>query len=187
MRDYNYNLDLTPVALDYQYFTCLKVTLGNNWAARPLAGNFDDGGDYVMQGADTDFISIFGNKLRELLSQSGTKRAEHFKSLQIKQYVQEQLIQAYSGSNSARPLAAYAEIEKLIVAHESPKGITIEDLKDAMYSSRFAITRRYSSTCVSYELDINGLKTLADILEVLSLSGLQEVNVIVNKIRAVCA
>lgn len=187
LKDWKCNLDLTPAAQDYQYFTCLKVVLGSNWVTRPLAGYFNDSGDYVMQGVDTEFISIFANKLRELLAQAGSKRAEHFKAMQIKQYLQEQIIQAFAGNNSSRPLLVYAEIERLIAASESPNGIGQQDYEDAINSNRFAVCRRYSVQGITYELNTEGFKTLAELLEILDLSGLQEVNVIINKIRAICA
>jgi hypothetical protein len=185
LRGYNCNLDLTPVALDFQYFSCLKVILGKNWATRPLVGYFDDGGDYVMQGTDSDFIGIYANKLRELLSQAGVKRCEHFQSLQIKRYVEEQIIQAYAGNNSTRPLLVYAEIERLIAARD--KGITAEDYEDATYSNGFAITKRYDTSGMTYEINTEGLQALADLLESLELNELQEINVIIDKIKTACA
>jgi len=182
--DNHIKLNLTSVAMDFQYFSCLRYIIKNNWAEHSLAGYFNEDGDYVLHGADTDFIGIFAEKLRELLAQAGTKRAEHFKSLQIKQYLHQLLIQAYSGCSNVQPLAVYTEIEQLIAVNESSNGITPTVYEDVQYSSRFAVTVRHSAQGVAYELDIEGLTGLADILEALGLISLQEVNVIVSKIKS---
>lgn len=187
LQDYSIDLDLTGVAMDYQYSSCLKVIINKNWIDRSLAGYFDENAQYIMHGADHDFITIFAGKLRELLSQSGTKRAEHFKALQIKQYLHELIVPAYAGCSSASPLVVYEEIEKLIAAYEHPKGITQDIYEDAVYSNRFAVNVKHNVQGVSYELNREGLKGLADLLEILKMDGLQEVNVIIGKIKNVCA
>ncbi len=176
-------LNLTSVAMNFQFFSCLRYIIKSNWAERPLAGYFDEDDKYILHGADMKFIEIFACKLRVLMSQAGTKRAEHFKSLQIKQYLHELAVQVYCECDVVKPLTVYAEIEHLIAVSESSRGITQDDYKDATYSARFTVTRRYSSQGVSYELNTEGLKSLAYLLEVLGLGGLQEVNVIIDKIR----
>jgi hypothetical protein len=179
-------LDLTNVAQDYQYFSCLRYIINKKWSERSLAGYFNGDGDYVFDGADTDFVKIFADKLRVLLSQAGTKRAEHFKTLQIKQYLHELLVKAYSSCNEVKPLAVYTEVEQMIAAYEHPKGITQEMYEDVLYSSRFAVAVKHNAQGVAYELDIEGLMGLADLLESLGLISLQEVNVIISKIRSIC-
>lgn len=184
VQEYSCDFDLTVAAMDLQYNSCFKVISNKYWAERCLAGYFSDEGTYNNEGANHEFLSIFGQAFRNLLDKS----KDYFEALQIKQFLHEQIIKVYADSNGATPLEVYVEIEKLMTTNKRPKGITQADYEAALYSSTFAVTKRYEASGLTYELNIEGLKVLAELLEALELGGLQEVNVYMGKVkRCTCA
>ena len=180
MKEYSCNLNLEVAAIDLQYNSCFKVISNKNWAKRSLAGYFGEDGTYSSVGVNLEFIGIFGQAFRNLLDKS----KDYFEALQIKQYLHEQLIKVYADSNGATPIEVYVEIEKLMTAYKHPKGITQSDYEDELYSGTFAVTKRYNASGLTYELNIEGLLALAEILEALGLGGLQEVNVYIGKTKS---
>lgn len=180
MQEHSVDLDLTVAAVDLQYASCLKVITNKNWANRSLAGYFGEDGTYNNADAEPELLSIFGEALKELIDKS----KDYFEALQIKQYLHKLLIKVYAGSNGASPLELYVEIEKLMTASKTTKGITAEDVEDAIYSSTFAVTKKYEVSGLTYELNTKALQSLAELSESLGLGGLQEINAYIGKIKS---
>lgn len=184
LLDYGYaGIDLSAVVADIKYSSCLKAITDKSWAERSLAGYHTEDDDvYVSDVINPEFIGIFASKLKVLLAQNSTSEsAEYFQALQIKQYLHKQVITAFAGFADVSPIEVYGDINRLIVA---PEGITQVAFNDVHYSTRFAVTRRYGSCGVRFEINLEALQSLVDTLKALGLGDLPEVAVFIGKVRA---
>lgn len=172
-------LKFVSVLTDIEY-GCTKYLLEGATKDSNVIGYYD-GYEFNIDIANKEFIRIFSDALKKLLSQS-----ESVQVLEMLQYLQEQVIIAWTRHGIVRPFEVYNEVEKLLDAYKTPHGITYEIENELVYSGRFAVHTRYSETGVHYELNTNGLKAFVYLLHALGLSTLQEVSMLIDKIKAVC-
>lgn len=188
LLDYGYTgINIGTVMQDLKFSSCLKAILDKNWAERSLAGYFDEDDVYVPNIVKPEFISIFAGKLKGLLAQSTPESADYFQKLQIKQYLHQQVISGFTMFCDVNPVEVYHEIDRLIAASKTNNGITQVVVEDGNFNLEFAVTKKYSSHGISYEINLEALQALSSLLEVLGLGDLPEVALIIGKIRAIRA
>lgn len=173
-------LKVATVVADLE-FSCAKMLFDDATKDMSVIGYYE-GYDFVFDHANKEFIGLFAGTLKKLMAQT-----ESAQVLEMKQYMQDQVILAWTGSSITKPMEVYTEIEKLISTNKTSKEVAPDVVNDLIHSRDFAVYKRFSSAGVRYELNAEGLKAFADLLEVLGLSDLQEVPIISDKIRAVCA
>lgn len=182
LLDYTINngykgLDIVKAIGDLEYSSCLKHIIADDWSKRSLVGYYESY-TYVIDGANKEFIGLFATKLKELLAKEQSAQV-----LQIKQYLHEQVIVAWSGDNFVKPLDVYMEIEELIAASKTSANITGEIADSFLGVKDFAVHTRFGESGVSYEVNAEGLTAFVELLEALGLGDLQEVSMTIGKIR----
>ena len=173
------NLDLAFAAQELQHCSCLNTITNMRWSSRSLVGYSTANSTYVINDVNHEFISLFADKLKSLLSDT----TEYFDVLQIKQHLQEHVLSVYAESSSIVSNEIYSELDKLIGTVE---GITESIVDELCYSKRFVVTKKYSDKGISYELNYDGLQSLVATLVSLDLQTLPEANVFINKVKSVC-
>ncbi|MDF2537161.1 MAG: hypothetical protein K0S76_182 [Herbinix sp.] len=158
-------------------FSCCRMLIDGATKDRSVIGYYEEY-EYIIEGANKTFIELFATKLNELLAHK-----ESIKALEMKQYLQDQVIMAWTGSSITKPMEVYTEIERFIATNKTTKEVSTEVVSDLSHSRDFSVSRRYGSNGVTYELNREGLKCFVELLNALGLSELQEVAMISNKIR----
>jgi hypothetical protein len=177
--EHDVDLDLAIVMQNTDAtMSCLRTITGSEWANRALTGYFDENGQWIRS-INTEFVGTFGRALREIFNRD----KNYFDVMQAKQMLHKQIVSVYAVINS--PLELYGTVDRLIDANKTPQGLTQEIIDECNIA--FAVTRRYDNSGVSYKLNTEGLQSLAYTLTALELDGLQEVNVIIDRIKAACA
>jgi len=172
-------LDIATVMRSDMIYGCIRYLL-EGAENRSIIG-YIESWKYHSDGADRGFIKLFAEKLKSLLTVQ-----ESVQVIEMLQYLQEQVIMAWTGSSMTRSIIVYNEIERLIDASRSSTIVDYELYRDLIYIRDFAVTKRYNHNGMLYELNCEGLVAFADLLDALGLRELQEVAHIIDKIRAVC-
>lgn len=172
-------LDIGNTIFDLSYGSCIAPLLKDNWTKRSIVGYYIHGHDFIFKDANKKFISLFAKTLKELLS-----KEQSILALQIKQYLHNIVVVAWSDYGYVDALTVYVEVENLIIESKSSLGITGQFVESLQYCKGFALKKHYDTDTVSYEIDHRGLKSLIDMLKALGLEDLQEAIHFIDMVKA---
>lgn len=157
--------------------SCLTPLLDHFWNKRSLVGYFDIGYLYKLDISNKTFVKIFSDALTRLLDDS-------IDSLQIREHMHHILLKGWSDNYLFSPLNLYSDLEKLIDRYRANGSIETDLIGSMMTYDIFAIKKAYTPGFAGYELDIQGLNALADMLRDLGLENLQGASQYINMIES---
>lgn len=176
--DDNYTgLNIGGVIYDLQYGSCISPLLDKDWIKRPLIGYFTEDYNYVFEGINKKFTSIFVKVLRNLLN-----RDTSLETIQIKKYLHNILLTAWGRSNYSDALTVYLEIEALIAESRTRQGLTLPFIGTLNSCKNFAVKRHYDTDTIVYKINYESLQALSDMLKSLGLDGLQEASYFIDMV-----
>ena len=173
-------LNIGSALYDLTYSSCISPLFKDYWGKRSIVGFYDDEHNFNLKNINKGFIALFSNTLNSLLNRENSLLA-----LQIKQYLHDFVVTAWSDYNPIDALGVYIEVETLITKVKAKETITLEFVEQLQYRKGFTLIKHYDTNIVEYKLDLQGLQSLATMLDKLGLSELQEVSHYINLVKSI--
>lgn len=173
-------LNIGGALYDLSYNSCIAPLLQGYWVNRSIVGFYNEEHNFILKNINKGFITLFSSALNNLLNRESSLLA-----LQIKQYLHDFVVTAWSDYSCIDAIGVYIEVEALIMKVKSKETITSDFVEQLQYCKGFTLIKHYDTNIVEYKLNLQGLQSLVAMLDELGLSELQEASHYIALVKSI--